>query len=99
MVSDHWTIDDMVRLAASGVGFRLNASGNFVCNGPFSIDDLASIAAAAKKGNSQVVICFGNPKAWRPDALAKIGAAGAGHVFFESISYELDGANCRMSTR
>lgn len=66
--------DDLVRLAAAGGGFRLDA-------GMRSTDELVRIAAAAGNSGAQIVLAGMAP---RPiDDLVRIGAAGKGLVRLE----------------
>lgn len=66
--------DDLIRIAAAGGGFRLDASARLT-------DDLTRIAVAAKKGDAQVI--FSGLSARLADDLIRIGVAGKGHVVFE----------------
>ena len=66
-------IDDLVRIAAAGGGFILNA-------GTRSTDDLVRIAAAAR-GKGRIV--FRGLGTRSTDDLVRISAAGGGAVSFE----------------
>jgi hypothetical protein len=68
------TIDDLVRIAAAGGGFKIDASIK-------RIDDLVRIAAAASTNKANLV--FTGLNARTTDDLVRIGAAGKGCVFFE----------------
>lgn len=66
--------DDLIRIAAVGGGFRLDAAVR-------STDDLIRIAAAARTGGARL---FLSGMAVRmTDDLIRIGAAGKGCVVFE----------------
>jgi len=66
--------DDLVRIAAAGGGFRLDASHRLT-------DDLVRIAAAARNGGARLF--FSGMSARLTDDLVRIGAAGKGSVVFE----------------
>lgn len=66
--------DDLVRIAAAGGGFRLNAGGRLT-------DDLVRIAAAARHGGARLILA--GMGARLTDDLVRIGAAGGGAVVFE----------------
>jgi DNA replication protein len=66
--------DDLVRIAAVGGGFRLDATLR-------STDDLVRIANAASAKGSHVV--FAGLKLRTTDDLVRIAAAGKGCVFLE----------------
>ena len=68
------TVDDLVRIAAAGGGFRLDASVR-------RTDNLVRIAAAASRNGAKVI--FTGLKIRTTDDLVRIGAAGKGCVFFE----------------
>jgi hypothetical protein len=68
------TTDELVRIAAAGGGFRLNASMKLT-------NDLILIAAAAS--NKGVRMVFSGLKNRTTDELAQIAAAGKGCVFFD----------------
>ncbi|MFM0243287.1 hypothetical protein [Paraburkholderia phytofirmans] len=66
--------DAIVRIAAAGGGFRLQA-------GPRPTDDLVRIAAAGSRHNSLII--FVGLGARTTDEIVRISAAGKGSVFFE----------------
>ncbi|MFH2134185.1 MAG: hypothetical protein ABII81_03280 [Pseudomonadota bacterium] len=68
------TTDDLVRIAAAGGGFVLDASLK-------STDDLVRIAAAASNKGARVT--FSGLKLKSTDDLVRIGAAGKGCVVLE----------------
>jgi DNA replication protein len=68
------TIEDLVRIAAAGGGFKIDASLK-------STDDLVRIAAAAS--TKQAKIALTGLKTRTTEDLVRIGAAGKGCVFFE----------------
>ena len=65
---------DLIKIAAAGGGFRLNAAAHLT-------SDLIKIAAAAKSGGASVT--FAGMSARLTSDLIKIGAAGVGAVCFE----------------
>lgn len=65
---------DLVKIAAAGGGFRLDAA-------PRLTSDLVKIAAAAKSGGASVTFVGMAPRL--TSDLVKIGAAGGGAVCFE----------------
>lgn len=65
--------DDLVRIAAAGGGFRLDASGR-------PIDDLVRIAAAASGKNATMILENTTNRA--TNDLVRIAAAGKGSVIF-----------------
>lgn len=67
-------VDDLVRIAAAGGGFRLDASMR-------DRDDLIRIAAAAKNGGG--VVTFRGLSMRSANDLITIAAAGKGHVILE----------------
>ncbi len=69
-------VDELVRIAAAGGGFRLDAKAHHV-------NDLVRIAAAAADSRHGARLALAN--AWeRPvNDLVRIAAAGNGAVFFE----------------
>ena len=69
------TTDELVKIATAGAGFVIEARRR-------STDELANIAAAAKRSGATVI--FRNMTMRKMDALTRIGAAGKGHVIFES---------------
>jgi DNA replication protein len=69
------TIDDLVRIAAAGGGFKLDASMK-------RTDELVRIAAAAATNGAKVILT--GLTARTTDELVRIGAAGKGSVFFEA---------------
>jgi hypothetical protein len=68
-----YSVDDLIKLAAAGGGFALNASG-------FSRDDLIRIADAASVKQARVT--FRGLRLPVNDMIT-IAAAGKGAVFFE----------------
>ena len=66
--------DDLIRIAAAGGGFRLQA-------GSCLTEDLIRIAAAA--GHSGARLYFAGMSSRLTDDLIRIGAAGKGSVVFE----------------
>jgi DNA replication protein len=68
------TTDDLVRIAAAGGGFLLEASGR-------TTDDLIRIAAAASA--KRAPLRFRGMNARTTDDLVRIGAASGGCVMFE----------------
>lgn len=66
--------NDLIKIAAAGGGFHLDAKTRL-------IDELVQIAAAAKSGGA-TVIYSGTALFSTPD-LIQIGAAGKGAVIFE----------------
>jgi len=68
------TTDDLVRIAAAGGGFRLDAAMR-------TTDDLVRIASAASTKGAHVV--FAGLKLRTTDDLVRIAAAGKGSVFLE----------------
>ena len=68
------SINDLVRIAAAGGGFVLDASLK-------STDDLVRIAAAASNNGARVT--FTGLKLKSTDDLVRIGAAGKGCVVLE----------------
>ena len=67
-------IEEIIRIAAAGGGFRLDASAKH-------INDLVRIAAAASKYGAQIIL---TGLQMRPiEDLIRISAAGQGSVFFE----------------
>lgn len=69
------TVDDLIRIAAAGGGFRLEAGGR-------STNDLIRIAAAASASGARVT--FAGSAGKMTDDLIRIAAAGKGAVVFES---------------
>ncbi len=67
-------VDDLIRIAAAGGGFRLNASMRLT-------DDLIRIAAAASNKSAKMVFLGLNMRT--TDDLIQIAAAGKGCVFFD----------------
>lgn len=68
------TIDQTVRLAAAGGGFRVDASTK-------TIDQVVRIAAAASGKGSQILVL--NAETRTIDELVRIAAAGKGCVVFD----------------
>jgi DNA replication protein len=66
--------DDLVRIAAAGGGFRLQA-------GARTTDDLVRIASAGSRHNARLI--FVGLGARTTDDIVRISAAGKGSVFFE----------------
>jgi len=66
--------DDLVRIAAAGGGYRLNASMK-------TTDELVRIASAAATNGAKII--FAGLATRTTDELVRIGAAGKGCVFFE----------------
>ncbi|MDP9648411.1 MULTISPECIES: hypothetical protein [Paraburkholderia] len=66
--------DDLVRIAAAGGGFRLQA-------GVRATEDLVRIAAAGSRHNARLI--FVGLGARTTDDIVRISAAGKGGVFFE----------------
>jgi len=71
------TKDQLIHIAATGGGLRLNGAN-------WSKDDLVSIAAAAVSKKARIVIYNADMKT--QDELIHIAAAGQGCVFFEFAS-------------
>ena len=69
-------ISDLVRIAASGGGLRLNCKGKMV-------SDLVRIAAAAS--NKQSLIVLENTDHLMVSDKVRIAAAGQGCVFFNDL--------------
>lgn len=74
MTLESFRTDDLVRIAAAGGGFRLDA-GNRLTN------DLVRIAAAASNKNAKLVLVGCTSRSI--DDMVRIAAAGKGNVFFE----------------
>lgn len=66
--------EDLIRIAAAGGGFNINASGR-------STEDLIRVAAAA--GNKGARVSFIGMRSKSTEDLIRIGAAGKGAVVFE----------------
>ena len=66
--------NELVRIAAAGGGFRLDAAAR-------STDELVRIAAAASSNGARIT--FYGLGARSTDDLVRIGAAGKGSVFLE----------------
>lgn len=69
-------VEDLIRIAAVGGGFRLDAMGR-------ETGELVRIAAAAVRGHAQVT--FAGMESRPVNDLIQIGAAGKGHVVFIGI--------------
>ena len=67
-------VDDLIRIAQAGGGFRLDATHR-------SLDELMQIATAAKTGGATVI--FSGMSAYYADDLIQIATAGKGLVIFE----------------
>jgi len=67
-------IDDLVRIAQAGGGFRLDATHRYP-------DELMQIATAAKTGGATVI--FYGMSTYYTDDLIRIATAGKGSVIFE----------------
>ena len=68
-------IEEVVRIAAAGGGFRMDASMK-------QTDDLVRIAAAASNKGARIV--FTGLKMRQTEELIRIAAAGQGCVFFDN---------------
>jgi len=68
------TTDELVKIARAGGGLVLEG-------GKRTADELAKIAAAAKRSGSTVI--FRKTALRKTEALTRIAAAGKGHVIFE----------------
>jgi hypothetical protein len=68
------TTDELIKIAASGGGLIFEA-------GKRTTDELANIAAAARRSGATVI--FRNSAIRKTDSLVRIAVAGKGHVFFE----------------
>jgi hypothetical protein len=67
-------IDDLIRIANAGGGFRLDATHRYP-------DELMQIATAAKTGGATVI--FSGMSTYYTDDLIRIATAGKGSVIFE----------------
>jgi DNA replication protein len=67
-------VDDLIRIAQAGGGFRLDAAHRYP-------DELMQIATAAKTGGATVI--FSGMSAHYTDDLIRIATAGKGSVIFE----------------
>jgi hypothetical protein len=67
-------VDDLIRIANAGGGFRLDATHRYP-------DELMQIATAANTGGATVILC-GMSKHYTDD-LIRIATAGKGAVIFE----------------
>ena len=67
-------IEDLIRIANAGGGFRLDATHR-------SLDELMQIATAAKTGGATVI--FSGMSTYYTDDLIRIATAGQGSVIFE----------------
>ena len=67
-------VDDLIRIANAGGGFRLDATHRYP-------DELMQIATAAKTGGATVI--FSGMSAHYADDLIQIATAGKGSVIFE----------------
>ena len=67
-------IDDLIRIANAGGGFRLDATHRYP-------DELMQIATAAKTGGATVI--FSGMSTYYTDDLIRIATAGRGSVIFE----------------
>ena len=74
MTLSNRTTDELVRIASTGGGFRLDTSGR-------QTEDLIRIATAARTNNATVI--FAGMGMRSTDDLIKIGNAGKGCVIFE----------------
>lgn len=68
------SIDDLVRIAAAGGGFTIDAKGK-------AINDLVRIAAAAKNGGA--TITFRNTTGFALNDLVRIAAASGGSALLD----------------
>ncbi len=68
------SLDDLIRIAQAGGGFRLNATHRYP-------NELMQIATAAKTGGATVI--FSGMSAHYTDDLIQIATAGKGAVIFE----------------
>ncbi len=67
-------LDDLIRIAHAGGGFRLDAAHRYP-------DELMQIATAAKTGGATVI--FSGMSVHYTDDLIRIATAGKGSVIFE----------------
>lgn len=67
-------IHEIVRIAAAGGGFKMNASLK-------SIDDLVRIASATSNNGAKIIFTGLTMKT--TDEIVRISAAGRGNIFFE----------------
>ncbi len=67
-------MDDLIRIAQAGGGFRLDATHRY-------LDELMQIATAAKTGGATVI--FSGMSTYYTDDLIRIATAGQGSVIFE----------------
>ena len=68
------SVDDIIKVVASGGGVILSAEGR-------TVSDLVRISATAADGESTIVIK--NAGTWLTSDLVHIAAAGRGHVMIE----------------
>jgi hypothetical protein len=71
---DEYTTNDLIRIAAAGGGFTLDAGSRLT-------DDLIQIAAAASRNGARII--FYNLGARTTDDIVRIAAAGKGAVSFD----------------
>lgn len=76
MTLDRRLTEDLIRLAHAGCGFTISGRGR-------QLNDLVSIAQAARIGSAQITI-FGVAN-YSTDDLIRIGQAGAGRIIFDDV--------------
>lgn len=74
MAFELYLVDDLIRLAAAGAGFRIDVTLR-------PTNDLIRIAAAARQGGARIT--FSGIGLRQRDELIQIAAAGGGNISFE----------------
>lgn len=74
MAFEMFTVDDLIRLASAGAGFRIDA-------GMRQTNDLIRIAAAAAQGGARIT--FTGMRLRQRDDLIQIATAGRGNISFD----------------